>query len=264
MGSEIITTTQHLVIFIALIVSAMYLISLSGRVRSFVYKQSYLKKEKLVMILFFGFIGVLASEYGFKLIGVIVNVRDCIALFAGILGGPAVGIGAGLISGFYRMSGLVWSGWTGTLGCWSAIGCGLATMGAGFLGAWLSKYKNINIRKITPKEIWIVAGIVAIWEVIHLQVIVPSTALLYAVKMCPAVVAKTFGPLATLTAEKLFFGIEKLFFMKLLFPMVVANVLGILLFLFITRDAVVKREMEVAEREIIEAELKVKEKGEKF
>ena len=84
MRFEIITTTQHLVIFIALIVSAMYLISLSGRVRSFVYKQSYLKKEKLVMILFFGFIGVLASEYGFKLIGVIVNVRDCIALFAGI------------------------------------------------------------------------------------------------------------------------------------------------------------------------------------
>jgi LytS/YehU family sensor histidine kinase len=106
----VITTTQHLVIFIALVVTFLYLLSLSEKVRKFIYKQEYSGKEKLAMILFFGFLGILASEYGVKLIGVVVNVRDCIAIFAGILGGPAVGIGAGLISGLYRMTGLFWKG----------------------------------------------------------------------------------------------------------------------------------------------------------
>ena len=260
MQSEIIVTTQHLVTFIALVISALYLISLLGRVRSFVYKQSYNKKENLALILFFGFLGVLASEYGLKLIGVVVNVRDCIVLFAGILGGPVVGIGAGLISGFYRMSGAFWSGWTGTLGCWSSLGCGLATIGAGFLGAWLSKYKNIKIREITSKEIWKMAGIIAIWEFVHLQIIVPLTSPLYIVKMCPAVVAKIFGPIGTLTAGKIFFGIERLFFMKLLFPMIVANSLGILLFLFMTRDVIIKREAEIVEKKMMETETKETEK----
>ncbi|MDI6592120.1 MAG: LytS/YhcK type 5TM receptor domain-containing protein [Patescibacteria group bacterium] len=239
MVKEIINTTSHLVIFIALVVAFLYLCSLSEKIRRFVYKQEYLRIEKLGMILFFGILGILASEYGLKLIGVVVNVRDCIAIFAGILGGPVVGIGAGLISGLYRITGLWWTGWTGTLGYWSALGCGLATIGAGFLGAWLSKYKNINIKRVTPKQIWKIVGITAIWEIIHLHVIVPLTSPLY--------------------TEKTFWGIESLFFQKVLLPMILANALGILLFLFITRDSVIKREAEIAEREIIEAEIRKRE-----
>jgi LytS/YehU family sensor histidine kinase len=242
--NELIATTQHLVIFIALLTSFLYLISLIGRIRKFIYKQKYSGIEKLGLILFFGFLGVLASEYGVKLVGVVVNVRDCIAIFAGILGGPAVGIGAGLISGLYRMTGLFWKGWTGTLGYWSALGCGLATIGAGFLGAWLSKYKNINLRTISPKEIWKIVGITAVWEMVHLQLIVPLTSPLY--------------------TEKTFLEIEKLFFNKLLLPMALTNALGILLFLFITRDTIIKREVEIAEREMIEAELREEEEKAKM
>lgn len=233
MITELINSTKYLVIFIALVVSALYLVSLSEKIRKFIYKQSYSRKEKLAMILFFGILGVLASEYGLKMIGVVANVRDCIALFAGILGGPAVGIGAGLISGFYRMSGVVWTGWTGTLGYWSAIGCGISTIGAGLVGAWLSKHKKINIRTIVPKQIWWISGLVFIWQVIHLQLINPIIAPLY--------------------TDKTFMWVQKMFFTKLLLPMGLANVLGILLLLFIVRDLVIKREMEMAEKEMKEA-----------
>jgi LytS/YehU family sensor histidine kinase len=241
---ELISATRYLIIFVALVVTVLYSLSLSEKIRKFVYKQSYSRTEKLVMILLFGLLGILASEYGLKMIGVVANVRDCVALFAGILGGPAVGIGAGLISGFYRMSGVVWTGWTGTLGYWSAIGCGLATIGAGFVGAWLSKYKKINIRTVTPKQIWQISGLLFIWQVIHLQVINPIIAPLY--------------------TDKTFMWVEKTFFTKLLLPMGLANVLGILLLLFVIRDLVIKREAEVAEKIMIEAELKEREKGQKL
>jgi len=241
---ELISATRYLIIFVALAVAVLYSLSLSERIRKFVYKQSYSRKEKLAMILLFGLFGILASEYGLKMIGAVANVRDCIAIFAGILGGPAVGIGAGLISGLYRMSGLLWTGWTGTLGYWSALGCGLATIGAGFVGAWLSKYKNINIKTLTPKQTWRIALLTAFWQIIHLHVFVSLTAPLY--------------------TEKTFWGVEKLVFQKLLLPMGLANVLGILLLLFLIHDLVIKREAEVAERIMIEAELKEREKGQKL
>ncbi len=233
MITELIISTKYLVIFIALIVSALYLLALSEKIRRFIYKQSFSAKEKMVMILFFGIIGTVASEFGFKFLGLVINARDCVAIFAGILGGPAVGIGAGVISGVYRMLGVVWPGFTGTMGSWTAIGCGVATIGAGCVGAYLSKYKNISIRTITPRQIWKITGIAALWEVAHLQVFVSLISPLY--------------------TTKTFWGTEELLFKSLLLPMAVANALGILLFLFITRDAVIKREMEMAEKEMKEA-----------
>ncbi len=242
---EIWASIRYLGIFIAVLVAFLYLISRSGKVSTFIYKQRYSLKEKLGMTLFFGFLGVLASEYGLKLIGVVVNARDFIAVAAGILGGPAVGIGAGLISGIYRMTpplvewitGNSYTGWTGTLGYWSAIGCGLATIGAGFVGTWLSKYKKINIRTITSKQIWWISGVLIIWQVIHLQVINPIIAPLY--------------------TDKTFMWVQKMFFTKLLLPMALINALGIFLFLFIVHDLVKRKEMDAALKEIEEAEKQV-------
>jgi LytS/YehU family sensor histidine kinase len=236
---EIVRSTEYLVIFIAIVVSALYLLSLSSKIRGFIYKQKYSAREKMGMILFFGLLGILASEFGFRLAGSLVNVRDFIAIFAAILGGPVVGIGAALISGLYRMTGVLWTGFSGTLGYWTAIGCGVATIGAGCLGAYLSKYKNMNIRNITTKQIWMITVITALWQVIHLEVIVPLIAPLY--------------------NDRTFLGAVILLGQTLLLPMALVNALGILLFLFITRDTVIKREAEIAEKEMIDAELKERE-----
>ncbi len=234
---DILNTIRNSILFVASVLAFLYLLSLSDRVRKFVYKQEYLSGEKLVMILFFGFLGILASEYGMKLTGVVVNARDFIAIFAGIFGGPVVGIGAALISGLYRMTGVAWGGWTGTLGYWSAIGCGLGTIGAGFVGAWLSKYKKINIRTIMPRQIWLIAALTFFWEIIHLQVINPLVDPLY--------------------SDKTFMWIQKTFFTQLLLPMGLMNALGILLLLFIAHDLIVRKEAEMALDEIRKAEKEI-------
>lgn len=226
----------------AVAVSFLYLFSLVESVRRFIYKQRYSRLEKFWLVLFFGSLGTLASEYGVELIGVVVNVRDFIAVFAGIFGGPAVGIGAAFISGVYRMmppitgwiTGNPWAGWTDTLGYWSAIGCGIATIGAGFVGAWLSKHEKITIRTVTPKQIWWISGLLFLWQVIHLQVINPIVAPLY--------------------TDKTFMWVQEMFFTKLLLPMGIINALGIFLFLFIARDLVIRKEAELALEEIKKAE----------
>jgi len=231
----LLTSIKYLGVFVALVVSVLYLLSASTKIRKFVYKQQYSGSEKLMMILFFGFLGILASEYGLKLTGAVVNARDYLVIFAGILGGPAVGIGAGVVSGVYRATGFFWPGWTGTMGYWSAIGCGLGTIGAGFLGAWLFKYRNINIRKITTKQIWLTVLATVLWEIVHLQIIVPLVSPLY--------------------TDRTFFGIEEALFKTLLFPMILINAVGIILLLFIIRDAIIKRELEIAEKELTEGKI---------
>ncbi|MCK5212180.1 hypothetical protein KAJ89_05760 [Candidatus Parcubacteria bacterium] len=234
--TQTIDLAKDLIIFVSLIISFLYLIFLSGRVRQFVYKQKYSKREKVGLILVFGALGILASEYGMKFAGTTPNIRDCIAMFAGILGGPAVGIGAGLISGLYRMTGVVWTGFTGTLGQWSAVGCGVATIGAGFLGAWLAKYKNIRINTITTKWIVRIIIIAFVWQIVHIQILVPL--------------------IAPLHTDRHFLETSRLLFNNILFPMATSNALGMLLFLFMTKDAVMKREVELAEKEMVEAGIK--------
>ena len=233
---SLIDTTKSLITFIAIIVSALYLISLSSKIRGFIYKQSYSFKEKSLLILLFGCLGILASEFGILILGITANVRDFIVIFSGIIGGPAVGIGAGLISGMYRMTGIYWTGFTETLGSWTAIGCGVATVGAGFLGAYLSKYKNINIRNITRKQIWLLTTLAGLYQIIHLQVSVSLISPLYG--------DKTFLETFVLTAK------------SLLIPMGLINAIGMFLFLSIMKDTIIKKETEIAEKEILELELK--------
>ena len=129
------------------------------------------KKILILMILIGGFTDILASEFSFPLFGTSVNVRGCIVIFS--VGGPVVGIGVGLIGGAYRITGLWWSGFMGNRGYATAMGCGIATIGAGFVGAWLSKYKNVNVMGLNGKKICFVILITAIWEVVHVVVINP-------------------------------------------------------------------------------------------
>lgn len=240
---EFLISFYRLFNFIAIIVTFFYIISLSRAVRKFAYKQKHTGFEKVGMILFFGFLGILASEFGFKIAGGVANVRDCIAIFAGIFGGPAVGIGTGLVAGLYRMTGLWWEGFAGNLGYWTAVGCGLATIGAGFIGAWMSRYQKFNLKDINSRQLWKIAGITAFWQIIHLQFIVPLVAPLYT--------DKTFWQAFGLASE------------TVLLPMVLINGFSILLLSFIIRDTIIRREAEIAERELIEAEIKESEQRER-
>ncbi|KAF5052445.1 5TMR of 5TMR-LYT [anaerobic digester metagenome] len=80
-------------------------------------------KNQAVLILIFGAISIFGTHSGVDVFGAMANVRDLGPMVAGLIGGPLVGLGAGLIGGLYRLS----------LGGFTAVPCAFSTILAGLL-----------------------------------------------------------------------------------------------------------------------------------
>ncbi len=80
-------------------------------------------KNQLILILIFGGISIYGSYSGVDIFGAVANVRDLGPMVAGLIGGPIVGLGAGLIGGLHRL----------TMGGFTCIPCSLSTILAGGL-----------------------------------------------------------------------------------------------------------------------------------
>jgi sigma-B regulation protein RsbU (phosphoserine phosphatase) len=97
-------------------------------------------KIQCILILVFGALSVYGTLAGVEFLGAIINIRDLGPMVAGMLGGPVVGVGAGLIGAAYRFS----------LGGFTAYSCSFATVLAGLFGGliWLAnkrKFAGITI-----------------------------------------------------------------------------------------------------------------------
>jgi len=80
-------------------------------------------KNQLILIFIFGGISIYGSYSGVDIFGAVANVRDLGPMVAGLIGGPIVGLGAGLIGGLHRL----------TMGGFTCIPCSLSTILAGGL-----------------------------------------------------------------------------------------------------------------------------------
>lgn len=80
-------------------------------------------KNQAILILVFGGISIFGTYSGIDIFGAMANVRDLGPMVAGLIGGPVMGLGAGLIGGLYRLS----------LGGFTAVPCAISTILAGFL-----------------------------------------------------------------------------------------------------------------------------------
>lgn len=80
-------------------------------------------KNQAILILIFGAISIFGTYSGIDIFGAMANVRDLGPMVAGLIGGPIMGLGAGLIGGLYRLS----------LGGFTAVPCAISTILAGFL-----------------------------------------------------------------------------------------------------------------------------------
>lgn len=112
--------------------------------------------EKIILILIFGAFGLISNYTGIEiqrgtivnsgwLMGIdpdnaIANTRVMGVVIGGILGGPIVGFGAGLIAGIHRYS----------LGGYTALACSLAVVVAGIFSGYLSRKRLKQDKKITP------------------------------------------------------------------------------------------------------------------
>jgi two-component system, LytTR family, sensor histidine kinase LytS len=121
--------------------------------RDMIYQERLNRKQQLTAIFFFGFFGIIGTYSGLTLNTdsleinrwtsdldadeAIANSRVIGVVLAGLLGGYKVGLGAGLIAGIHRY----------TLGGFTGLSCGLATIIAGILaGIFYRKNKIVKLR----------------------------------------------------------------------------------------------------------------------
>lgn len=97
-------------------------------------------KTQIILILLFGALSIYGTLSGIEFLGARINVRDLGPMLGGLLAGPWVGLGAGLIGAAHRL----------TLDGFTVYSCSLATVFAGLFGGliWLfyqRKFAGITI-----------------------------------------------------------------------------------------------------------------------
>jgi len=86
----------------AIIGVGAYLTTQLSLFRRTVSYSSYRKRDKAFLIIVFGFFSALGNTFGIPLMGSLVNTRIVWAIVGGLLGGPVVGLGVGIVGAFHR------------------------------------------------------------------------------------------------------------------------------------------------------------------
>lgn len=133
MANAIFASFLVLIQMMCVIVVVAYLLTRS-RFFSDVLDGHATLKIQLVLIVIFGALSVYGTVSGVDVMGAIINVRDLGPMVGGLIGGPVVGLGAGLIGAAYRS----------TLGGVSVVPCTIATILAGLFGGliWLANNRR--------------------------------------------------------------------------------------------------------------------------
>ena len=128
MDSPIFSSMLVLLQLICVIIVVAYLLT---RTRFFpeVLDGHATLKAQVILVLVFGALSIYGTLSGIEFMGATVNVRDLGPMLAGLLGGPLVGLGAGLIGAAHRT----------TMGGFTVVPCSFATILAGLFGGliWL-------------------------------------------------------------------------------------------------------------------------------
>ena len=122
---------------VCVVVVAAYLISHSPYFQRVLEQRSDLK-DKLILMAAFGIVAMYGTYSGIPINGAVANVRNVGPVIAGLIGGPLIGLGAGLIGGIDRY----------LVGGTTAVSCSITTVLGGLIGGAvyiLNKKKFIGI-----------------------------------------------------------------------------------------------------------------------
>lgn len=146
---DLIGTACIIIVFAYIVTRARFFTAILDKQFSF--------RNQIILILLFGALSIFGTYGGIKLpSGAIANIRDFSPMVAGLVGGPIIGLGAGLIGGIHRYF----------LGGLTCIPCALATVIAGLMGGVIYK-----LRKGEFALVWQATLFAALMESFHMGLV---------------------------------------------------------------------------------------------
>lgn len=116
---------------IAILMVIAYILPRFKFFRKTVFEHEKTLREKIILGIIFGSIGILATHTGIHINGAIANTRVIGVIAGGFLGGPMVGFIAGILAGSHRYL-IDINGFTG-------VACAISTLAEGILGGMMYK-----------------------------------------------------------------------------------------------------------------------------
>ncbi len=126
---------------VSIIIVISYVFSFTKVFSRTVNSERYSLRDKLLIAVFFGGIGIFGTYSGIPYMGAIVNNRVIGVAVGGLIGGPLVGLVAGIIAGGHRF--LI------DIGGFTAFSCALSTITEGVIAGYFSRYFYNSENKIS-------------------------------------------------------------------------------------------------------------------
>ncbi|MDD3364343.1 MAG: LytS/YhcK type 5TM receptor domain-containing protein [Syntrophomonas sp.] len=149
----IIELFVNLVKNMSVVIVLAYVLTRTRAYSAIMNKKEITLKQRLGLILIFGLFSIYGTLSGINIMGAIANIRDLGPAIAGLIGGPLVGIGAGLIGGIHRY----------TMGGITYIPCSISTVVAGLVGGLIYQYRKGEFVSITGAVVFM-----ALMETFHM------------------------------------------------------------------------------------------------
>ena len=182
-----------------------FLLSQFAVFRRMIYRQGNFC-EKAAITIIFGFIGILGTYAGIPVGDALANSRVIGVMAAGLIGGPVMGVAAGVIAGGHRY----------LLGGFTAFSCGISSICEGLLAGLIQRYYG---QRLIPWWMAFIAGVIG--EAMQMLIIL-------------------------LTAHP--YNMARDLVDAIGIPMIVANSLGVAIFMLIIKTAMHTHEQVGAEQ----------------
>ncbi|MEQ8176165.1 MAG: SpoIIE family protein phosphatase [Syntrophomonadaceae bacterium] len=131
-SSSIIKLGIELIKNMSVVILLAYVLTRTRAYAAIMTKRKLTIKQQAGLIVVFGIFSIYGTLSGIDFMGAIANIRDLGPAIAGLIGGPWVGLGAGLIGGLHRY----------TMGGITYIPCSVSTVIAGLVGGLIYKYRK--------------------------------------------------------------------------------------------------------------------------
>ncbi|MDN5304089.1 MAG: two-component system, LytTR family, sensor kinase [Fusobacteriaceae bacterium] len=131
---------SHLLNNLGYVIAIAFFLSKLNIFQKIMQKDKFSFPDKLFLSLIFGTMAIVGTYVGVDYKGAIANTRNIGVVVAGLLGGPFVGLLAGIMAGMHRI--LI------DIGGITSLPCGIATILGGIIGGYFYKKSNLQNRYI--------------------------------------------------------------------------------------------------------------------